>query len=379
MLKSFDVSNFRCFQSVNLRDLKRVNIVTGASASGKSALLESIFFAARGTAEGVLWLNQLRGLPIPVNPLNPTLPLIVSPVISPQFFRPLWEHWFYGSSENASPSRAKKISFCFSDTDQKNYTLDVSFLGEEPIASPQVSAGSFPQSAVIPVIFERTINGKATKVQINIGPHGQIISQPPVGDLGPSVFIFSSVLNYAESDNVTWFSQLREKGQADSITNLIKDTFPFITGLEVLAPSGITGIYANLKSGGLRRLQLVSSGIHKILTILLACAFTENGIVLVDEIENGLFYENYELIWSTLYEFTEKSRAQLFVTSHSAECLRKLAPVINGKINDFSLLRAERQNGQCVVRHISGAAMKAALDRGGEPRGATVAPDNDKA
>jgi AAA domain, putative AbiEii toxin, Type IV TA system len=218
---------------------------------------------------------------------------------------------------------------------------------------------------------------QTSSTQITLNPQGQIQGSPALSNLGPSLFIFSSVIDYAEADNVTWFSQLREKGMHEEIVKFIRDQFPFIADIEVLAPFGSIGLFASLKSGGVRPLQLISSGINKIITILLACANAANGVILVDEIENGIFYEKYEFMWSVLYKFAQKFSCQLFVTSHSLECLQKLAPVIGNNVDDFSLIRTERQNGECVAYHISGAAMAAALSGENEIRGATVgSPSN---
>ena len=42
MIDKLSIENFRCFKSVQLWDLKRVNIIVGENASGKTVLLEAI-------------------------------------------------------------------------------------------------------------------------------------------------------------------------------------------------------------------------------------------------------------------------------------------------------------------------------------------------
>lgn len=46
--------------------------------------------------------------------------------------------------------------------------------------------------------------------------------------------------------------------------------------------------------------------------------------------------------------------------------------MIGENIDDFCLLRTERENGKSIVRHVSGASMKAALTRDVEIRGETI-------
>jgi hypothetical protein len=170
---------------------------------------------------------------------------------------------------------------------------------------------------------------------------------------------------------MTWFSQLRETGKSDRILNLIREYFPYIANLEILQPSGTQSLYAVLRSGEIRRLSTVSAGLTKIVSILLGCSSIENGVVLIDEIENGIFYEKYRFFWSALYEIARETNNQLFVASHSKECLKELVPVVGDKVGDFCLLRTGRENGTCNVEHINGIAMTAALAGDNEIRGAT--------
>ena len=44
MLKSLIINNFRCFQSFELQQLSRVNLLVGMNNSGKTSILEAIQF-----------------------------------------------------------------------------------------------------------------------------------------------------------------------------------------------------------------------------------------------------------------------------------------------------------------------------------------------
>ncbi|MGA8613548.1 MAG: AAA family ATPase [Xanthobacteraceae bacterium] len=372
MIESFEVENFECFDSLKLSELKRVNIITGENASGKTALLEALFAAARGNPEGLIILNQLRGLIIGAG--IPGFPAIINAAQFPA----LWNHWFYSSRKNGgSPSITTKISFQFIDSDKKNYSGDFTYAPDQTQTTPQNPV--LLRTGTVPFVTARKVTEPqkppiSTSGSMTLNPQGQLQGTRILPNLGPSTYIFTAGLNYAEGDTVTWFSQLRESGGTNEIVEFLKNNFPFIQNLEVLQPTpgASAGIFATLTSGSVRRLQLLSSGIYKIITILLACAKSRKGIVLIDEIENGIFYDKYTLTWDILNRFSKDYNCQLFITSHSAECLRRLVPIIGDDVGDFSLLRTERENGKCVVRHISGASMKAALKRGGEIRGGTV-------
>ena len=376
MIESFEVENFKCFESLKLNNLSRINIITGENASGKTALLEGFFAAARGNAEGLIFLNQSRGLIVGTG--IPGLPV----TLTGDEFPALWNHWFHSSKkknadstkygkDSETTSVATKISFRYSDSNQIKYSCDFMY---DPTQTANVAPQQIFAAGVVPFQTMRIETKPGNEpVQtgniISLSPQGQLQGLPQLRPLGPIVFIFTAALSYSEADSVRWFSQLREKEGTQEITQFFKKNFPFIENLEILEPVVPAALYAILKSGQTRRLQMLSSGIHKITSILLACATARNGVVLIDEIENGIFYEKYELTWYILNKFAKQYNCQLFVTSHSAECLQALVPIMGDDVANFSLMRTERENGTCVVRHISGASMRAALKREGEIRG----------
>lgn len=50
MVESIEIENFRGFREVTLRGLRRINVIVGRNASGKTALLESIYLTSGGQA-----------------------------------------------------------------------------------------------------------------------------------------------------------------------------------------------------------------------------------------------------------------------------------------------------------------------------------------
>jgi hypothetical protein len=257
------------------------------------------------------------------------------------------------------------------------YDLGISYQGvgsenPEPVPIPIVR-GPVMQGGGTPILLSREKKfpmgvNETSHLPVTIAATGQL-QHPPASPFGPTAYIFGANMDYVETDNITWFSQLKERDEAHKLTSWIQREFPFVTGLEVLAPQGITGLYAVMADGTRRRLTSVSSGIYKIISILAAAMHVRKGIILIDEIENGIFYEKYPAVWRVLYDFAKDTENQIFVSSHSAECLSALPDLIGKNTRDFCLLRTERDNGNCIVRHISGTAMSAALRGGNEVRG----------
>jgi AAA15 family ATPase/GTPase len=94
----------------------------------------------------------------------------------------------------------------------------------------------------------------------------------------------------------------------------------------------------------------MGDGIFRLLTIALAIPEARNGEVLIDEIENGLYYSVMSDVWESLAKLAEIFNAQLFATTHSEECIRAAAEVFSKK-NDkgqFLLHRLEANKNRVV-------------------------------
>src|SRR5712691_9034679 len=93
MIESFEISNFRCFETLSLSGLSRVNVITGANASGKSALLEALLIGGRGVREALVALDIVRTLPVG-NPVMASFglspPCTAITITQPNMFKSIW-------------------------------------------------------------------------------------------------------------------------------------------------------------------------------------------------------------------------------------------------------------------------------------------------
>jgi AAA15 family ATPase/GTPase len=59
----------------------------------------------------------------------------------------------------------------------------------------------------------------------------------------------------------------------------------------------------------------------------------KNGILLIDEFENGLHYSIQEKIWGYIFDLAEKLNIQVFATTHSWDCIESFSKVAREKKN----------------------------------------------
>jgi len=142
-----------------------------------------------------------------------------------------------------------------------------------------------------------------------------------------------------------------------------------IRGLSLEISNSTPIVFASVR-GVVERipLGLISTGLTKLVAYLVAIANNNGGIVMIDEIENGFYYDSMPAIWRILYRFSREHNVQLFASSHSAECLNAAATIIEGHEDDFCVLRAERKDGECSVRYFNGITFKHAIAEHAEVR-----------
>jgi hypothetical protein len=364
MITSLSLKNFRCFDQISLTDLKRVTVITGASGTGKTALLEAFLIAGKGTPDAVMRANQGRNLPEATIFSHSGVPPFGSGPLVQAFF-PVPQQSFYNLWAGIFKDESKPVDISYTDTatTKRNISISLNTTAEAGSSIPLLALA--PRDVGLPkgVLFERGVTGGLSEtVSVFLGAGSQMVVSAQLENFGPVTFYFASGGNFNEADNVAWLSQLKVGGEAGRVIRLISKDFPIIEGLEVLSPGGVTAVYATMRDGSVRSLSLVSSGIHKTFSLYCGVAALRDGAIILDEVENGIYYEKYESVWRNIYELcSAPNNNQLFVTVHSRECLEALLPTLMGHADDFSLLRTEREGDKCIVRHITGKAMRAAL------------------
>ena len=69
-------------------------------------------------------------------------------------------------------------------------------------------------------------------------------------------------------------------------------------------------------------LKSMGDGMTRIFHIILALVNARNGFLLVDEFENGLHWSVHPKLWNIIFRLAEDLNVQVFVTTHSQDCIR---------------------------------------------------------
>jgi hypothetical protein len=363
MIKSLRTDNFRCFKELEIQGLQRVNVLVGKNATGKTALLEAIRLALGGTPN-VLWgLNGTRGLNAGVQ--QP---------ITREVFESMWSPYFFNfdsskamvtscrDSENRSATTR-----IFYDPDKATRTAPTQ---EQPQQQPPQTV--LPSSFIPPLAFERiSFAGVSSTLYASVQSQGSLSFEGGPENGPVTEFFPSSTLNFNPQLSVQAFSQLSLQQREKAIVDAVREEFePSLESLSVLSPSGQPGIYA-----GLRYLKQklptgnLSAGITRFIAMLSAVLLRAKGVVLIDEIENGLSYTTFQALWKYLLKFSIENDTQIFASTHSLECVRSIMPgMMKEHAKDVTLLRVERLNGSSGVTVVPGDFLEAALEQNFEVR-----------
>lgn len=365
MIKSITIKNFRCFSSIKLDDLRFVNVVVGSNGSGKTAFLEALVLGLRANPSAAQMLNQSRGLPVP-GVAAPGVTIFFG--TAPLLFRASWDHFFFQNDLK------KDISLEFDEhlsNVRTTYKLRISQgKGSTPFPSDPNSPQFIP--AVPPIVFDRSTNRAASvKIFVATDSNNKTVFAGPVANFFDKLVYFDQSSRFNESESVAWLSQLKidSPDRVKDIEGILARGFPGFSNLDILSPAGNQALWANLLDGVKRPLSLISAGLHKIITLLIAASWIRDGVFIVDEVENGIFYEKYELLWSSLISICKKNNNQIFVSSHSLECMRAMLPLAKATPDDFCVLRSTRWDDHVGFDQFSGELVADSLAGAVEVRG----------
>ena len=337
MIKTLDIKNFRGYQEVSLKGISNINIIVGANGSGKTALLEAIYLALGAHPELYFKIRKSRGL-------GESISLSTN----------LWSDMFFESNKDTN------AIISYTGSSKHNRTLEVYYDKESSTIIPfdeQVSDVTLQNV----IAFKWAGDGEERKVHGVITRLGVKLAGNPEPQMG-SFFSSRSILDPTEASK--GFSQLMINNREKEVIKAMKRIFPDILNLSVADPEGVSMVYAALRNVSRKiPLGLVSSGINKVLPLLIGSFVVSNGVLLVDEIENGLYYKTMGNIWKELIRFSRANNTQLFISSHSLECLKSLLPILKGNEKHFALIKPKFEKGRCTARVIEGKFFEASLER----------------
>jgi predicted ATPase len=332
MYESFRAENYRCFKDITVEPLQRVNLIAGKNNVGKTALLEAI------------WLHHENH--------NPTLAYIVNVIRGLGRFKPaefLWE-LFRGRNPHTEITLSARMKPARESETGPTNTLTIDLPPHRTgFAFPEASA-LFKIGDVQPVTqrteasvqftFQDGVSGATTTFSAEVTSEGVINSQqtpePTSRFLAPYPGEAMEFLAVTLSDLIA----IREESRVVSILRIIEARLEDLLVLQQQA--GFPMVWADLGAGGRLPLPLLGDGMKRLLSISLGLQLSKGGVLIVDEVENGLHYSVMKKVWKVIAEAARELDVQVFASTHSEECIRSAHEAFSeGEKYDFALHRLE--------------------------------------
>lgn len=349
MIRSIDIKNFRCFKHLRIDDCRRINIMVGDNGSGKTALLEGIFFALGTSPDLGVRFRQQRGLEGSFS--GPAR----------RIEEAIWRDYFYDRDWKRTASveltgdgpEARSVRL-FRGLSQVSIPLEFDSEQEQPLPSP------------ICIVW-RDSEGKEHESYPRVTPSG--LEYKSTDEDMPDFFLFAANQLVPSVENAGRFSELSRAGRAHEFVKILTNEYKWIEDISIEVIAGAPALFVTVRGQKEKRpLANVSGGINRIVSIMLGIASRPRSVVLVDEIETGLYFKHHIAMWRGLLTLARKYDSQLFLTTHSGEWLNALAKAAKQDVDDIALWKLELSRKGIAVQQFSGKTLKAGIEYGQEVR-----------
>lgn len=371
MLNSLDIKNYRNLKELKIVSLGRVNLITGKNNTGKSALLEAIaIYATKGDLALIYQLLGERGENYRRQEENKNTTEHNIRTLSSLFTN---RNVGFGNDDAISIGSIKNISFGDGISSDKSVSLCFVKFFDEIQKDNQGGMISRRRIALENKIDKQLANYRVA-IQIRVGGTAFTVPLDFEADR-PSRHVFTGLdtneslqfirtrnidreINGKLFDNITLTE--KEKHVIDAL-KIIEPSTERIAFVEE-TPRERTAVIKLSNNPRVLPLQSMGDGINRILTIILALVNADNGFLLIDEFENGLHHTIQKQLWNIIFNLAQKLNVQVFVTTHSEDCISGFESILNSPGNslDGKLIRLDNKNGTIKQVEFSAHELKIA-------------------
>jgi len=298
MINSLTIRNFKSHRDIAMSDLGRINLILGKNNAGKTAILEALFLAQmQGSPKAAFeHLNHLRG-------------------IQPNDM--VWDsvfHRFHAEEPVAIESVADgKKSILRIRAMRGNQivqsssgTLSGGGIGSRTDGLLFEYVGADGQKAEVPVTSKvRKGEAKKSREELNNAP----------ADFVPSRSRFNP------DDAAIRFGKLVALKRQQPLVDALKIIDTRLSKLESITTETGPELLAEIGEERMMPLTWMGDGMLRILGVVTSVVLSSNGIVLVDEIENGLHYSIMQKLWAAVFKAAIDQNVQVFAATHNDEMI----------------------------------------------------------
>jgi AAA15 family ATPase/GTPase len=293
-INEVEFKNFKCFKDLKVKDLKRVNLISGKNNIGKTAFLEGLMLFLSSNAREVV--SNIRNL------LKKRQKNILDNI---EFDIIYQENTFIELKSDNKMIKIEYIKNMAKNTKNKlNFFEDNSIQFDSSGIEIKIKTNHHLKEDII-LSFNDFLR--------NI----RFISNPKNNQIN---YISSSIID--EKLIAIYYGALIDMNKE----KFLNDSLSLFDENIVALKQKMTerGVVLKLQLKNRNHPVLLSSfgdGINRFIAILCAIWASKDGFLFIDEIENGIYYTNYKKLWKFIFEASKMANCQVFATTHSKECI----------------------------------------------------------
>jgi len=355
MFKSIEIQGFRGISKLKINDFKRFNLFIGENNCGKTSILESLF--------------------ILTNPLNPFLPPRTNIFRKFSIFDEFSLEVLFHNLNIENPiklfaelysvdMRYRKLEICpkyevdMRLEEDKNYKI-------EPLYEDYFQSGSTLKITGLKFktsFIDKSNNKKNYVIELPLNKASGKEPEPKSLDYKEKLFgrfLFPGI-DYSKQTKELFGNTLVEK-RKKNIFRVLRKIEPLLKDITI-GPRNF--IYCDIGKEKMLPINVMGAGFLKIFSIILNIENTKNGIIYIDEIENGLYPKSQEILWESIFSSANEFNVQIFSTTHSLDCLKAYISSFSKfkKEDELRVFRIERKGEEFKVTKFDYKDVKIALE-----------------
>jgi hypothetical protein len=120
--------------------------------------------------------------------------------------------------------------------------------------------------------------------------------------------------------------------------------------------------FARVASLGVVPLRILGDGVNRFFSIALALVQAKGGLLLVDEIENGIHYSVQADLWRSIFKTAARLNVQVFATTHSYDCIKAFEEAARESEEEGVLVRLARKGDRTLVGEFDERELEIAVE-----------------
>ncbi len=291
-VKNIEIKNFKCFDDFKAEGFGRVNLIGGKNNVGKSTLLEALYINLNSKNEkrflnAIFKISKNRDNFFALNNLFSQENIF-------KFYKILF------TIKSTSIKNYKKNDINYISTN--NFSINFEFIEEFTGLKINYQIDNKESNENIAISLLKDIFKRRIKTEDNI------LFVKPIG-------LDNEYIN-------EFYENIQKLDKEDELNQSLAILDNSIKKFKIMNQEPVI-----LQNNEYLLVTQLGDGAKQLINIFISIYSSKNGVLLIDEIDNGFHYTFFDKLWKIILTISKEQNVQVFATTHSKECIESYARV----------------------------------------------------